>query len=294
MRHLACALALAVSLGSVASAQSRVEKNIVYANHSGLALLMDVHRPATPNGVGLVLIPGSAWHLPAERQDAPLIKDGGSALFASLPHLTKAGYTLFVISHRAAPRFRYPDALVDAQRAVRFVRSRAADYGIRADAIGAVGYSSGAHLALLLGVLEGKGLAEDVDPVNRLSARVQCVVVSAAPTDLAQYESSNVVSFMGAPARLAGVAYRDASPITHIARSSAPVLLIHGDADELIPFRQAELMMQAANKAGAEVKLIRVPGGTHTFAQSTSEHAEWPDIFGETVRWLDGHLKAGK
>ncbi|MGH6630821.1 MAG: alpha/beta fold hydrolase, partial [Burkholderiales bacterium] len=295
---------LALLITTSVTAVPHVEKNIVYGMYSGLALLMDVHHPETPNGYGLLLIPGSGWHT-TQAYDANPIKDGGSSLFVFIPPLLDAGYTLFVISHRAAPRFRYPAAVEDAQRAVRFIRFHAQDYGINAERVGAVGYSSGAHLAALLAVLDGAGTATDPDPVNRTSARVQSVVASATPTDLEHFDSGSgvaaVASFMGqlrpsssAPQEsVEAKAYRTASPVTHVSRSAAPLLLIHGDTDETVPFQQGELMVNAAQKVGAEVKLIRVPGGEHGFARELSKHCDWPDVLGETVRWLDQHLKAG-
>jgi acetyl esterase/lipase len=299
MRKVLAATSILLALSSPCAAQARIEKNVIYGTYSGLALLMDVHRPQTPNGYGLVLVPGSGWHA-AQTYGARLIKEGGSSLFVSVPRLLQAGYTLFVVNHRAAPRFRYPAALEDVQRAVRFVRFHAADYSINADWIGVVGYSSGAHLALLLGVLDDTPNTEDLDPVNRVSSRVQCVVASAAPTDLEHKASDpNVVSLLGAPLLLptgqvdpvAAKAYRAASPVNYVSKSSPPLLLIHGDADETVPFQQAELMMAAAQKAGANIRLIRVAGGRHTFAQDLGKHPEWPDVLGETVRWLDQYLR---
>jgi dipeptidyl aminopeptidase/acylaminoacyl peptidase len=79
--------------------------------------------------------------------------------------------------------------------------------------------------------------------------------------------------------------------VTHVSASSAPMLLFHGDADEVVSFHQSELMAEAMRKAGAEVKLVRLPSGGHDFAGQTAKHPEWPDFLGETVRWLDQHLK---
>jgi dienelactone hydrolase len=282
-------------------AEPRVEKNVVYGMYSGLALLMDVHYPDKPNGYGLLLIPGSGWHAP-QGYDAIALKDGAeccNSLFVFIPSLLRSGYTLFIINHRAAPRFRFPAAVEDAQRAVRFVRSHAKDYGISAERIGAVGYSSGAHLVTMLGVLDGSGNSTDPDPVNRLSARVQCVVANALRADL-RSASGVTISFVGQPPAnaiggqdpIATEAYRVASPISHVTRASAPLLLIHGDADNAIPLQQSEAMLTAMQQAGAPVKLIRVPGGGHDFAREVSQHPEWPNVFGESVRWLDDHLKA--
>ncbi len=68
------------------------------------------------------------------------------------------------------------------------------------------------------------------------------------------------------------------------------MLLLHGDADEVVPLRQAEAMEAALKKAGAESKLIRLAGGGHGFAGETAQHPDWLDIFTECVLWFNTHL----
>ena len=131
---------IVLATGHDAIAQARVEKNVVFSMSSGLALLMDVYRPETPNGLGVVFVAGSGWQAPST-YDAVGLKD--SQAQAWVPQLVRAGYTVFAINHRAAPRFHYPAALEDVQRAVRFVRHHAKDYGIAADRLGGVGGSWG-------------------------------------------------------------------------------------------------------------------------------------------------------
>src|SRR5215467_11896987 len=184
------------------AAAPRIESNVICGMYSGLALLMDVYYPENPNGYGVVFISGSGWHAPLEYNAEPLSKGSQGKLYA--PRLTAAGYTVFSISHRAAPRFRYPAAVEDVQRAARYVRYHAAQYNLRADRIGAVGGSSGGHLVLMLVQMDGKGDPQDADPVNRESAKVQCVVARAAPADLAAMARSGgggaITSFIGMPA----------------------------------------------------------------------------------------------
>ncbi len=115
----------------------------------------------------------------------------------TVPALTRAGYTVFVVNHRAAPRFRYPAAVEDVQRAVRYVRHNAARYGVAPDRIGAIGYSSGGTLASLLGVLGGEGTPSDTDPVQRESARVQCVVAGGAAFDFTKVQTLVGLPVMG-------------------------------------------------------------------------------------------------
>ncbi len=289
-------LILLFCFASSALAEARVDKNVVYGMYSGLALLMDIYYAERPNGYGVVFIMGSGWHMPLAYSGGALKDAAANNTF--LKTLVEAGYTVFTINHRAAPRFRHPAATEDAQRAVRFVRHNAKQYGINPDRIGGVGGSSGGHLVSMLGTLDGKGDPEDPDPINRESSRLQCVVAAAAPSDLAKIKTEPglmaVTSFVGIPARVTNPgtaeykAYREVSPVTHVSAGDAPFLLIHGDADRTVPFEQSELMEEALKKSGVEVKLIRIPGGGHggNFEGATDP----PDYLGETIRWLDRHL----
>jgi acetyl esterase/lipase len=291
-------LALA-SFGSVhdAFAQTRVEKNVVYGMYSGLALLMDIHRPDNPNGLGVVFVSGSGWQAPLE-YGATGLKEAQIGVWG--PPLLRAGYTVFALNHRAAPRFHYPAAVEDVQRAVRFVRQHAASYRIDGTRLGGVGGSSGAHLLALVAMLAAPGTPDDADTVNRERASLQALVLRAAPTDLRRMAGGDglplVVSFMELPpsnAALNQKTYAAASPITHVSRSSPPVLLLHGDSDDTVPFEQSVAMETALRSAGVPTKLVRVPGGEHgpDFGATRKKDASWPDFFGETVRWLDEHLR---
>jgi len=289
--RMCLALVCAAALSGQTSPPARIDSNVLYGMYSGLALLMDVHYPEKPNGYGVIFISGSGWHAPLEYAAEPLKQGSQARLYG--PRLTAAGYTVFSISHRAAPRFRYPAAVEDAQRAVRFVRRNAERFHVRADRIGAVGGSSGGHLVEMLGVLDGAGTADDPDPVNRESGKVQCVVARAAPCDLARM---NVVEFMGmrppgpnAPNTVEDRAYRAASPLLHVSSGSSPILLIHGDADTTVPLAQSEAMEKALRAAGVPTQLLRIPGGAHgpTFPGAKNP----PDYMGEMVRWLDRYLK---
>ena len=295
MRFLGLALFFTWTL----AAQQPAESNVVFATHSGLALLMDVYKPTSLNGYGIVVIPGSGWHRGLS-YNAALLKESKEFL-AHIQKLNAAGYTTFVVTHRAAPRFRYPAALEDVQRAVRYVRQHSARYGIRDDRIGALGGSSGGHLVCLLGTLDGKGNSADADPVERQSSKVQCVVALYPATDLAKVDtpsgSVTVTSFMGlrpprndaSKAEPDGKLYLEASPVSHVTSDDAPFLLIHGDADKTVPYAQSELMEAALKQAGVPVALIRVPGGGH--GSSFPGATQTLDWAGQAVQWFDLNLR---
>jgi acetyl esterase/lipase len=283
-------LGLALLTNSLLLAQP-AESNLVFGTYSGLALLMDVYRPASPNGYGIVVIPGSGWHT-ALPYNATLLKQS-KEFSAYTAKLSAAGYTIFVVTHRAAPRFHFPDAVEDAQRAVRFIRQNAARYGIDPERIGALGGSSGGHLVSMLGTLDGKGTPDNPDSVEQQSAKVQCVVALYPVTDPAKVDTLSgvqaVTSFMGGPARYDPKRFRDAAPLTHVTADDPPFLLIHGDGDKTVPYSQSEAMEAALKKVGVEVKLVRVPGGDHgsNFPGNT-QAMDWP---GMTLEWFETHLK---
>jgi acetyl esterase/lipase len=295
---------LALTMPASGLAQARVDKNVVFGMFSGLALLMDIYRPAQPNGFALVAIQGSGWYSPM-RYDARQLKDTDEVIRQARA-LSDSGYTVFVINHRQTPRFRYPAHLEDVQRAVRYVRAHAADYGIAPERIGAWGSSSGGHLAALLGTLDGAGDHTDTDPVNRLSAKVQAVVAYFAPADLTRtggggaitvlmgfaYQDPNVGPPGPRPDHIENRIYREASPISHVTSDDAPMLLMHGDQDTVVRVEQSELMEQALKKAGVAVTLIKVPGGNHgpNFRLKPGD-PRLPDHTRAATRWFDLHLR---
>ena len=289
----ALAMLLSGSLADRAGAEERVERNVVFGMYSGLALLMDVYYPENPNGYGIVFISGSGWTRELGLDATPLKESGQEEIYA-VP-LAAAGYTVFGINHRASPRFRHPAHLEDAQRAVRFVRHHADEFGIDPDRIGAMGGSSGGHLVSMLGVLDGKSGGEDASPVNRESAKVQAVVARAAPTDLTLSSSGSVHPLFGfrRSARKDSVEsqrFVAASPVTHVTADDPPVLLIHGDADDVVSYENAEVMKAALDGAGVPVDLLRVPGAGHgpTFPGAVNP----PDYIGAMIEWFDRYLPA--
>jgi acetyl esterase/lipase len=289
--------------------------------HSGTALLLDIHYPATPNGLGIVLVNGSGWTSDALATAAA----GGKPVPPEYRHvglkdieptriwvapLTAAGYTIFVPNHRATPEFQYPAPLQDVQRAVRFVRHHARTFGVDAVRIGGMGGSSGAHLIALTATLDNNAMQGDPDPINRLSAKVQALVLRAAPTDLTTKQpSAGVAALFGLPpvaAKLSKTSpvwkrLADASPLMHVSAENPPTLLIHGDADKTVDYQQSVTFNAALQKNKVASRLVTIPGGSHgpSFAAigvplDAPRPANWPDYFAETVRWFDQYLKATK
>lgn len=270
----------------------KVDRNVIYGMYSGLALLLDVYYPETPNGLGVIHISGSGWTKPLGL-DAGLLNHQGHVKLECAA-LVEAGYTIFSINHRAVPRFPYPAAVEDTQRAVRFIRYHAEQYNIDPNRIGAVGGSSGGHLVSMLGTLDGTGDPEDESPINQVSAKVQCVVARAAPTNF--LEGGVGLFFLnirdGALRNTKSIEYKkakEASPITYVSADDAPFLLLHGDKDDVVPFKLSEMMEEALQQVGVPVRLLNVKGAGH--GPSFRGAIDPPDFDQERLDWLNKHLK---
>ena len=272
------AACLAACAAPVDPPTHEVERNVVYGMYAGTALLMDVHRPSHPNGRGMLWINGSGWQAPPDYGARPL-KGWVPQVFLD------AGFTVFDINHRGAPTFQFPAAIDDAARAVRFVRHYASSYGIDPDRIGAVGASSGGHLASLLGVMDGHGDPQARDPVERESAKLQAVGVGGAPQDFADPTltpsaiPSVLIAFLGGTREEEPDRYAEASPVTYVSADDPPFLLVHGEVDTAVPFDQAERMKAALEAQGVLVELVGIP-----------EQGHGGGGVGAPTRWLALHL----
>ena len=133
---------------------------------------------------------------PAEKaqHSAVVICPGGGYAHLAMDHegkqiaewLNARGVAAFIVKYRLAPRYHHPAPLQDAQRAIRTVRSRAAEFDIAPDRIGIWGFSAGGHLASTAGTHFDAGNPQSEDPVERVSSRPDfmilcCPVISFTP-----------------------------------------------------------------------------------------------------------------
>jgi acetyl esterase/lipase len=273
-------------------------RDVIYGRKFGLSLTMDVFAPKKDaNGAAVIWVVSGGWF---SNPDA--INPKTSAEFL------KRGYTVFAVVHGSQPRFTVNEIVQDMNRAVRFIRSKAKEFKIDPDRIGVMGGSAGGHLSLMLGNAGKMGDANSRDPIDRLSSQVQAVACFFPPTDFLNWGkdgyamTSKTIGDSFKPAldfhefdktRKLFVRIEDEgktneilksiSPITYVSSQSAPSLIIHGDADKLVPIQQSERIMEKFKAAGVPAKLIVKPGVAHG----------WPGLDKDLVTfadWFDTYL----
>ena len=236
----------------------------------GLALTLDVHRPARPNGAGVIAIVSGGWQSSVEL----------AQVFAQAsPPLNEKGFTVFVVRHGSRPRYPMSSIVADMRRSVRFIRQHAKEYGVDPNRIGVFGNSSGGQLALLLGTTGDSGNPSASDPVLRESSRVAAVVANYPGTDLARLAMQQ--PFLNITAAEAA----EFSPIRFVSPGSAPSLIVHGDADTTVPIDHGETMYAALMKAGVPASFIPIRGAGHGFEGADAERA-----YAALIQWFEQHL----
>jgi acetyl esterase/lipase len=255
--------------------QLSVTTDVVYGHKDGLALTFDVHRPAQPNGAAVIAIVSGGWQSSVEL--SRLIVDGHLS-----PLLNEKGFTVFAVRHGSSPRYPMSAIVADMRRAVRFIRQHAGEYGVDPNRIGVYGGSAGGQLALLLGTTADSGDPSDSDAVLRESSRVAAVVAYFPPTDLSRF--ANKRSFP-ATAALTEAEAAQYSPIRFVSPGAAPSLIVHGDADTVVPMVEGETMHEALTKAGVVASFIRIERAGHAF-----EGADLERVNAAMVQWFERHL----
>lgn len=290
-RALLASAALAPTLGVGGSAAAQdatpeasqaafeTEPNVVYGEAGGEPLLLDVYRPPARTTLrpAVILIHGGAWTYGyADR----------SVNIEPARELAAAGYVAFNIAYRLmggeAKPDTWPAQLDDVQRAVRWVRAHADEYGVDPERIGSYGGSSGGHLAAMLGVRDTR---DNADPeLASFSSRVTCVVDLAGDMDLTipypnPSDDQIAINLLGGLAAATPEAYRDVSPITWVDAETVPFLVVHGGADEANPVEHSRRMVAALHNAEVEVIYAEFPGVGHLGAFAWDLHGPWALTF---------------
>jgi len=236
-------------------------------------LRMDVRVPARATGPVPVVayIHGGAFRFGSRRENA-VARPTWSALL-------ERGLAVAALEYRLSGEAPFPACLHDVKAAIRWLRRYGDLLGVRGDAIGAWGESAGAHLAAFLALNSTDPALNGGEGVTGISADVQAAVAWYPPTRFltmdAEAPATSAMShdapespesqLVGGPLQENREAAAFASPVTHVRAGAAPILLMHGRLDRLVPYPQSVAMAEALRGVGADVRLELVPDADHVF-----------------------------
>jgi acetyl esterase/lipase len=230
-----------------------VTREVPFSNADGVPLALDVYQPPSGDSFPIIMqIYGGSW-----QAGSPSSQEWFSR------HFAQRGYLVVAIDYRHAPRWIWPEQIVDVRTALYWISQQSAKFGGDSTRIVVVGRSAGAQLAMRLAYQEGP-------------SSIRGVVNYYGPVDLAdgwrnppRPDPADVrgilETFIGGTPAQKPEHYRHASPLTWVSRSAAPTLSIYGARDHIVEARYGRMLDAALKNAGATSVLLELPWSEHAF-----------------------------
>ena len=224
---------------------------------------------------GVVVCPGGGYvHLAMDHE--------GKQIAAWLNNL---GVSAFVLKYRLGPKYHHPIELGDAQRALRYVRSRASEYGIDSHRIGIWGFSAGGHLASSVGTHFDQGRPDSVDPIERESSRPDFMilaypVITFEEPSLHRGSRNALLGDNPDPSLIALL-----SNERQVTKDTPPTFLFHTSDDPVVPVENSTAFYAALRNAGVPAEMHIYEHGAHGVGLAKDDPVlrTWPDLLSN---WL--------
>lgn len=281
--------------GSAAEPAFTFVRDLVYGQGDGQDLTLNLARPTRAKGKlpAVLVFHGGGWTKGKKERHDALVR-----------FLAKEGFVAATVQYRLAPRNPWPAQVEDAKCAVRWLRAQAETYQVDPHRIAALGFSAGAHLSMLLGTMDpDDGLHGEGGHAGH-SSKVNAVVSFFGPTDLgcitegARAEAltparlRREVSGRILGALLGSDFCKDpsrASPLSYITQGDAPMLLVQGTQDRLVPYEQAKRMLDGMHEAGVPGEVVFWLGLGHGW-----DDPQLTDSMDHALRFLDRQFRPGR
>lgn len=237
-----------------------IKPDVIYNVENGHENKLDVIYPhnATADMPAVIYIHGGGW----------IFGDKGAAVLEVLPYL-EMGWAAVNVEYRMAYASKAPAAVEDSRCALWWVMRNAKDYHIDPNKLVVTGHSAGGHLSLMTGMLtQADGLDNNCMPNNgEAEPHVAAIVNWFGPTDVADLlagpnRKNYAVAWLGSLPNKEEVARR-ASPLSYVRKDNPPIITIHGEKDDVVPYSHAVRLHEALDKAGARNQLFTIKGGGH-------------------------------
>ncbi len=228
--------------------------------HTRRDLKMDIIYPEdkTRKYPCIVWICGGAW--------AVMDK---SAHMAYLSELARSGFVVASVEYRTTNEGKFPFQLMDVKAGIRYLKAHSERFQIDVEHFGVMGESAGGYLTAMAALVDDKSY--DVGAFTEYSSKVQAACPWYPPADVTAFQYPTPEMAAAAPESLLlgkNVAlYKEEAmkicPVTYVSKDAPPFMIIHGDQDHTVPFRQGELLHDKLEAAGVEVKLLVLEGADH-------------------------------
>jgi len=283
--------------GWIAAAEVTLQGGISYAGSGTARQVLDLYLPAARTTSAplpvIVFIHGGGWVGGSRSAGRPVLQ----------PYVASGDYAAVSVGYRLAGESVWPAQVHDCKAAIRWIRAHAGQYGLDPAKIGVMGTSAGGTLATLLGVSGGVADLEGaVGPDRGESSWVACVVnrfgrinflaepesARSSPAQAGALAGRLRLLFGGTLEEKAELARR-ASALNHLTADDPPILTVHGTADPLVPYVQAEELAAAAQRAGVSHDLLPMQGFGHGL-QSAEEDRRVRAFFDRHLRGVPAVL----
>lgn len=228
-----------------------------------------------PNGTAVIVAPGGGYVNLSMNNEGRYV----AAWFNSM------GISAFVLKYRLGPRYHHPIELGDALRAIRLVRSRAEQFGVRPDRVGMMGFSAGGHLTATAGTHFDEGKPDAADPVDRVSSRPDFLILAypVISFDPAIAHAGSVRSLLGDnpdPAQI-----HNLSDELQVTAATPPTFLFHTTADTTVPVENSVRFYLALRTAKVPAEMHIFENGPHGVGLALADPALslWPTLL---TNWL--------
>lgn len=236
---------------------------------------LDLYLPPVPMRGVVVYIHGGSWL----QRDRKIVRAW---------YLIEAGYAVASLGYRLSQHASFPAQIQDVNAALARLMRIAPEHDLDMKRLALLGLSAGGHLAALAALARNE---RDFHPPGGL--KIRAVVDYYGPSNLItlcagaeKVLERPVTQLLGRSVYEAPVAALRASPVSYCSSGSPAFLLIHGDADRVVPITESYALLAQLISAGGTARMIHVSGGGHA-----TPDMHTPDINARIVAFIDHHLK---
>ena len=275
-------VAWAVPISSADDPKIATVNDLVYSRPGSAEMRLDIAYPIEGEGPfpGIVVLYGGAWRVGNKWGNR-----------GTLAQFARRGYVAISPQYRHCPKDIFPAQVHDVKAAVRWLRAHADEYRVDVDHVGAMGFSAGGHLSLMLGVTGPEdGLEGDIPP-DSPSSKVQAVVNYFGPSDLTATDVPEISvglvrDFLGARTNDRPDLAAKASPVTYLSKDDAAILTFHGTRDPLVPHNQSTKLADAMSRIGLPGRIELLVGAGHGWTGP-----EMRRTMDDTYEFFEEHLR---